>query len=117
MTQLDLIDAPRTFDSVPHPDFTPWGAAQHWKELGPGVWQCDTASHGGIWLSPQRLRLIPEGGRRFAAAWSHGHGQAWFEEDCAALQVIAAFPELFPHIPEADRENIARQAADYASRA
>lgn len=96
---------------------TPWGRADHVKELAPGIIEVGTPSHGGFWLAPDQLAKIPEGGRKFAAAWSHGWGEAWFEEDCAALQVIAAFPELFPHIPAEDMPNITRQAADYAARA
>ena len=54
-----------------------------------------TPSHGGIWLSADRVKAIPAARRAFAARWSHGFGDQWYEEDMAAAAVIAAWPDVF----------------------
>lgn len=83
-------------------NMTPWGPAQEATELAPGVTVYSTAGHGGIHLSEERNALVKKKYRRFAALWSKGWGDAWYEEDCAALAVVATYPELFPTYP-ADR--------------
>lgn len=113
--QAEPESTSRPFDLATR--LTPWGIADYVLERAPGIIEIGTPSHGGFWLSPERLASIPEGGRRFAAKWSHGWGDAWFEEDCASLQVFAAFPDLFPEVPDVDRENVAKQAANYATEA
>lgn len=46
--------------------------------------------------------------RAYAAAWSHGHGSAWFEEDCAVAFLVVERPEWFPDAdPEAARATVA----------
>ncbi len=75
---------------------TPWGAADTVRELAPGILRVETPSHGGIWLSPDRLAQVAPEWRAYAAQWSHGWGEAWFEEDCCALAVLATFDELAP---------------------
>ena len=82
---------------------TPWGPVQHLAIIAPGIVEVATASHGGIWLSPDRLYVVSPDWRAYAAEWSKGWGDAWFEEDCAACAVIAIWPELFatPDRPEA----------------
>lgn len=86
---------------------TPWGAAQHIEHVGEGVWHVTTASHGGFWLDEEALKRIPQRHQDYAADWSHGRGSAWFEEDCAAYAVIAAFPALFPGEQERAAEVVA----------
>jgi hypothetical protein len=102
---------------------TPWGWADSVCEIAPGIIQIETPSHGGIWLSPDRLEVVAPDYRAFAAKWSHGWGEAWFEEDCAAYAVIATWPELFatPDRPEAivqeEAENVmSRALAPYPTR-
>jgi len=47
------------FENAPQPTTSPWGEVQHSSELAPGIWQVMTASHGGIFLSRQRLDAMP----------------------------------------------------------
>ena len=70
---------------------TPWGPAQHVKDYGQGILEVETAGHGGIYVPNELLHLIPAKERRFAAAWSHGWGENWFEEDCAAISPMYHF--------------------------
>lgn len=77
---------------------TPWGWADSVRELAPGIIQVSTPSHGGIWLAPDRLAQVAPEWRAYAAKWSHGWGEAWFEEDCCALAVVATWPWLFARL-------------------
>ena len=97
---------------------SPWGRIQHLAMIAPGVWKVSTASHGGIWLSPDRLALVPADYRAYAERWAHGWGPGWFEEDVAACAVVATFPELFtrrgqcwPHVQEDALNRIERALA------
>ena len=56
---------------------SPWGAVDHLHALGPDVVAVSTASHGGLWVSPEAMASIPAALR--ATAYSVG---GWFEEDC-----------------------------------
>jgi hypothetical protein len=56
---------------------SPWGAIDHVFGLGPDVVVVATPSHGGLWVSPEAMPLIPAPLR--ATAYSCG---GWFEEDC-----------------------------------
>jgi hypothetical protein len=87
---------------------TPWGAPQTVEQIAPGIWVVTTASHGGFYLEADALSRIPAAHQRYAAEWSHGFGAAWFEEDCAAYCVIAAYPEHFsPEAVEAAHRAVA----------
>lgn len=70
------------------PKNTPWGASDYEKEVGEGVWEVGTPSHGGYWISAERLAEMP-------ATLRLGRRQ-WFEEDCEWSRVALAFPLLFP---------------------
>lgn len=80
--------APRKGDS------TPWGAVQMLETYGDGesVVFVSTASHGGFWLSPERLADMPAGLKDHQTFCG---SPCWFEEDCDALIVTLAFPDLF----------------------
>ncbi len=72
---------------------TPWGPAQTVEPIADGITFVSTSSHGGLYLSQERLDLVdakfPE---HRAQAFEHGR---WFEEDCRAAYVVATFPEHF----------------------
>jgi len=70
---------------------TPWGAAQHTKQVAPGITRIDTASHGGYHLSAERIQAMPEQLRRFKPY----AGEGWYEEDCDWAIVALAFPQHF----------------------
>jgi hypothetical protein len=73
---------------------SPWGIVQDEETIADGIVYVSTASHGGIWVSPELLGRVQEAMRDYAAYWS-GSSQ-WFEEDCAAQCVVVSFPEHFP---------------------
>ena len=75
---------------------TPWGVADRVVDIGRGILRVDTPSHGGYYVPPHLLPLIAPSWRAFAAKWSHGRGECWYEEDCAWAGVCLAFPDLFP---------------------
>lgn len=75
------------------PSNTPWGTAQHKTKLGPGIWFASTASHGGIHLSSDRMKQMPNA---LKPSNRMNAGTPWFEEDCEYCLVVAAFPQYFP---------------------
>ena len=54
------------------PSDTPWGGAEYAVSLGPMAWRVSTASHGGIWVSPEGMKLIEPSLRK---------DDGWYEED------------------------------------
>lgn len=75
-----------TFASSPRPTRSPWGTVQHAEELLSGVWVVDTASHGGVLITPERRRAMPDALRRRAL---------WYEEDCEWCLPVIAFADEF----------------------
>ena len=73
---------------------SPWGIVQDEETIADGIVYVSTASHGGIWVSPELLGRVQEAMRDYAAYWSGS--SSWFEEDCAAQCVVVSFPEYFP---------------------
>lgn len=72
-----------------HPASSPWGPVQHGEQLAAGIWRVSTASHGGIWLSEDRLRELDE---IMPEAYPTFVGDArWFEEDCDWCIPVIAF--------------------------
>lgn len=80
---------------------TPWGPAQHVEDVGRGVVFASTAGHGGYFVPAGLLARIPKAEREYARSWSGS--ERWYEEDCCALSVVLAFPELFPDVTAAQR--------------
>lgn len=82
---------------------TPWGVVQDRSEIASGIVFVGTASHGGFWLSPDRLAILranlPWLDRTFS-------GFPWFEEDCDAAYVMVAFPEYFDSETRANAERM-----------
>lgn len=76
------------------PDMTPWGAPEVSTRHAAGIWFISTPSHGGFWLSPERIRAVGED--FLAQTWNGQQGRlGWFEEDSDANFVVASFPEVF----------------------
>lgn len=74
------------FHSTPKPAYSIWGEPHHAVEIVPGIWQVDTASHGGLILSEERQAAMPKCLRM---------GENSYEEDCNwALPVIAFEQEI-----------------------
>lgn len=72
---------------------SPWGRIDRKELIADGVWFISTPSHGGYFLSNDRLGAISADlSETFA-----GRGRVgWFEEDCDWAVVALTFPELFP---------------------
>ena len=63
---------------------TPWGPAQLVQDVGPGVENISTASHGGLHVTGAAAKAVP------AAAWAvMMNGRGWAEEDCEAVIVLS----------------------------
>lgn len=69
---------------------TPWGEAQHAKQVGDGIIAYSTAGHGGYELNQSRHEALQ---RRFK--FNTFAGGAWYEEDCDVCAVVIAFPTMF----------------------
>ena len=69
---------------------TPWGTPDHQQKIADGIIMYSTPSHGGYWVSPERLLAMPEQYR--ACSFT---GDNWFEEDSSWCGVVLAFPEHF----------------------
>ena len=74
------------------PTYTPWGRPDHRETIADGIVRFMTPSHGGIWLSPERLAAMPEA-LRAIPTWIDKPD--WFEEDADWAIVCLAFPEYF----------------------
>lgn len=71
---------------------TPWGEADSSRQIAVGIMEYTTPSHGGLHVSPSRLRQMPEPYRLWGG---------WYEEDCEWAMVAVSFPEFFsPHAVE-----------------
>lgn len=71
------------------PKTTPWGDPQTTEILAPGIVQFTTASHGGIWLSPERNAQVP---RRLKRRTFMRNGlRGWYEEDYDVEIVFGVF--------------------------
>lgn len=102
---------------------TPWGLSDAGpRELAPGIEIYSTPSHGGIHLSPERMRELPARLHKRSAKYCP---MDWFEEDCEISLVIAGFPQYFTleqvdqaermiasYYPEQARELAQQPAAD-----
>lgn len=85
------------FHFVSCPKMSPWGMVTDRKEVAPGVWWVATASHGGLYVSAQRLAAMPA---EFTVpndfyGYTSKCGMQWFEEDCEFYRVVMSFPDLF----------------------
>jgi hypothetical protein len=72
---------------------TPWGRADHVRDIGLGILRVDTPRHGGYYVPPMVRTKMPTAALRTFA------GLGWYEEDADWCMVCLSFPDLFP--PEA----------------
>jgi hypothetical protein len=72
---------------------TPWGRAEAVKQITDGIWQVETAGHGGYFVVPELNALIANELKQ--DTWN-GLGKAgWYEEDCDGAIVQDTFREHF----------------------
>lgn len=63
---------------------TPWGKAQTARLLAKGIVYVTTPSHGGLWLSHDRMAAM----RQYS---SEGDPKRWYEEDCEMAAPMLRF--------------------------
>ena len=71
---------------------SPWGRIDWQKEIAPGIISVSTPSHGGYWLSPDRIDAMPANLKKTDSRYCPVN---WYEEDCEWSRVALAFPECF----------------------
>ena len=104
------------FLSMPSPAVTPWGENQHARELAPGLVFVSTASHGGVWLSPERIAALPSPDVLAAEKWPTPPGFApleWWEEDCDAATPLYLF-RVFAESDPAQHRQVGGAVASWA---
>lgn len=92
-TQFDggfrmVISPERNKNHTIIPEHSPWGPVQNATVLATGIVFVDTASHGGIKLSAERIAQMPEGARKTSG---------WYEEDCESLWPFHRFWDELDH--------------------
>lgn len=75
------------FKESPCPRHSPWDAVHHAERLAPGLYSVSTASHGGLWLSPERMKVF----RELFPTFEGYAGLPWLEEDCDICMGVIAF--------------------------
>ena len=70
--------------------YSPWGKIDEATRCLEGVWFVSTASHGGFWLSEDRISQLPESIKETNFLKS-STGAIWWEEDCDADKVAEFF--------------------------
>jgi Domain of unknown function (DUF7007) len=71
---------------------TPWGPSQTAEEILPGVTEVTTAGHGGIALSMERFKAMPQVLRDWRSSYSP---RGWYEEYCDWIVPVLAFAAEF----------------------
>jgi len=73
--------------------YTPWGWAtkNNCTKIAEGIKEYVTSTHGGFWLSQERILAMPIKYMDFKP-WA---GKGWFEEDLDWVIVVLSFPKYF----------------------
>lgn len=77
------------------PKSSPWGKVDHVYPIGEGMWFVSTAGHGGIKVSKELNKQIPEYMRK--GSFSGQGEKGWYEEDVDWSIVATVFPDRFKH--------------------
>jgi hypothetical protein len=79
--------------------YSPWGQIDNITRLADGILLVSTASHGGIWLSPERRAQLAANSPHLLRA-VEGRAYApkpmWWEDDCEAVLPLLAFWDELP---------------------
>lgn len=89
MNNTDKIEAWRTRQQL---EFSPWGTIQIQRPIAEGLIMVSTASHGGLFMSPERVAEFRVCLPVFRSFSGSAH---WLEEDCDCLAAALIWPELF----------------------
>lgn len=71
---------------------TPWGPAEHTKDIGGGILRVDTPSHGGYFVPPALNVLVPSIWRE--SSFNKQAMNGWYEEGCDWFMVALTFPTV-----------------------
>jgi len=74
------------------PTTTPWGQVQEARTIAPGISVLSTASHGGIYLSPEFNDQVPDQVKQ--QTFNCLGFQGFYEEDEDAQLIRDLFPQL-----------------------
>lgn len=72
---------------------TPWGIAQRFRAIAPGITYYSTHCHGGYYLSPEFNAKISAEVKE--STWLQLGFYGWYEEDDDSAIVKQTFPEYF----------------------
>ena len=93
------------------PEITPWGPKQEeWQDMA-GFWWVSTPRHGGIYLTPEQRKDIPD------LIKPHGSDAEgiWWEEDCAwSLSIVSLLSQRPRGSLSEEEEYVLEQAHDTA---
>lgn len=88
---------------------TPWGESDNQKTYVDGIVFYSTPSHGGFYVSPEKLETMKHpifDSALRAPKFANQCAQGWFEEDCDAYFVVISFPELFTESQVKDAQTV-----------
>lgn len=85
------------------PKHSPWGQIDRHEVLARGIIEVYTPSHGGIYLSKERQKMLPEWAKKVPA--SYCPKPEWWEEDCEALVPLYCF---YDELPAKRREGVSK---------
>jgi hypothetical protein len=80
----------------PFPIPTPWGEADTWTTITPGIVRVCTPSHGGYHLAPHMQDKVPGYMRHPGDSFGAQRAAGWYEEDVDWSIVALVFPQFFP---------------------
>ncbi|MBX3150374.1 hypothetical protein KF728_09520 [Candidatus Obscuribacterales bacterium] len=73
---------------------TPWGLSQGLKRWTDGIFEVETAAHGGFLLTSEWNAVIPDA-LKAGSANAEQCRQGWYEEDDDWAIVVISFPYIF----------------------
>ena len=79
--------------AFPAPTQSPWGPVQSIEVIAHGIYAIETASHGGIRLSPERNAAVP--GYFQTSTFNRQGESGWYEEDVDWCIPALVFPAEF----------------------
>jgi len=84
---------------------TPWGHSQFQNHLADGIVFHETSSHGGIELSPERVKQLPKWAKKFES--SYCSKPRWWEEDCeVGIPLIVFYDEIAHKLTKKTRDEL-----------
>lgn len=93
---------------------TPWGVADYRKDVIEGITFYSTPSHGGFFLSPERLKQVPPCVHK--SNFGHETKRGWFEEDLEWFWLVLCWPdELTQYSTETAKRHLSKYYPEIVS--